>query len=83
MQDNFHTFAQRVDAGVALANVRAFPFVPSRAEYEDAFSMLVDDLIELKKVDPEMLRQYVRATFRGAGTMDCAVIELFKRKCNI
>jgi len=68
------TFASLVDEAVERAQEQAAPFVPSRAQYEEAATwalMIVGDF-----ADPWA---FIKATHRGAGTMDALASELFKR----
>ncbi len=68
------TFASLVDEAVARASNVAAPFTPSRAQYEDALNWVC--LIAGDCADPW---SFIRATHRGAGTMDAVASELFKR----
>jgi hypothetical protein len=68
------TFASLVDEAVERAKEQAAPFTPSRAQYEDALNwalVIVSDF-----ADPWA---FIKATHRGAGTMDAVASELFKR----
>ncbi len=68
------TFAALVDEAVRSAQEAAAPFVPSRAEYEAALNWPCR--IAADCADPWA---FIRATHRGAGTMDAVASELFKR----
>jgi len=68
------TFASLVDEAVDRAKEQSAPFVPSRAQYEQALNfalMIVSDF-----ADPW---SFIKATHRGAGTMDAVASEMFKR----
>lgn len=68
------TFASLVDEAVQRAEQSAAPFTPSRAQYESALNWAL--LIVNDCADPWA---FMKATHRGAGTMDAVASELFKR----
>ena len=68
------TFAGLVDEAVDRAQEKAAPFAPSRAGYESAMTPVL--LFLGGCADPWA---FIRATHRGAGTMDAVASELFKR----
>jgi hypothetical protein len=68
------TFASLVDDAVQRATDSAAPFTPSRAQYEAALNWVC--LIVGDCADPW---GFIKATHRGAGTMDAVASELFKR----
>lgn len=69
------TFSGLVDIAVDRAKEFAAPFVPSMAQYEMAMKPVCRYLESLD--DP---KSFIRATHRGAGTMDVVAVELFKSK---
>jgi len=68
------TFASLVDAASQQAKDRAAPFTPSPAQYEAS-------LREVCLMIQSFTRpwDFIKATHRGAGTMDTLTSELFKR----
>lgn len=68
------TFASLVDEAVERAQEQAAPFVPSRAQYEAALEWALRIVGDF--ADPWA---FIRATHRGAGTMDAVASEMFKR----
>lgn len=71
-----YTFAGLVDEAVERAQEQAAPFVPSRAQYETAMNSVLLFLGDC--ADPW---KFIKATHRGAGTMDAVASEMFKRAC--
>lgn len=69
-----YTFAGLVDEAVERAEEQAAPFVPSRAQYEAALDSVL--LLLSDCADPW---PFIKATFRGAGTMDSVAVEMFKK----
>lgn len=69
-----YTFASLVDEAVERAQEQAAPFIPSRAQYETAMNFVLLFLGDCS--DPWA---FMKATHRGAGTMDAVASELFKR----
>ena len=74
MTNRHTTFSDLVDEAVRNAKEKAAPFVPSRAEYEVEFRNVCNILGDF--ADP---RAFMKATHRGAGTMDSVVSNLFMR----
>lgn len=68
------TFAALVDEAVSRAKEQAAPFTPSRAQYESALNWALRIVGDC--ADPWA---FIKATHRGAGTMDAVASELFKQ----
>lgn len=73
-KEDTDTFAQLVDRAVERAKRQAAPYTPSTAQY-DAVLETVCRLLDTCD-DPA---SFIKATHRGAGTLDARVVELFKR----
>lgn len=68
-----YTFASLVDEAVDRAQEQAAPFPPSRAQYETALNSVL-----LFLGDCAEPWAFIKATHRGAGTMDAVASEMFK-----
>lgn len=69
------TFAQLVDDATSKAILWARPYCPSPAQFEAQLHFVCAAVEE--KPDPWA---FIRATFRGAGSMDAVALDLFKRR---
>lgn len=72
-------FSQAVDRCYSTACERAAPYTPSRLQIEDEFAPLVDYLIGLG----DKAEAHIKQSFRGAGTNDAVVVEMFKQRTKV
>lgn len=70
------TLASRVDAAIAAAQ-NASEFSLSMAERENALQPIVAELTAMPRGKAQ---EYIRASFRGAGSQDAIAVALFKRE---
>ena len=70
-----NSFSREVDAAMNEAT-KSSDFVLSLAEREVALSALVRRLVAM---DRSAAIEYIRQTFRGAGTWDALAVAMFKR----
>lgn len=69
------SFAQMVDISALQADMLAYPFIPTHKEREESFKAVVHYLENI--VNPW---EFIKASSRGAGTIDGRVIEMYKDK---
>ena len=68
-----YTFASLVDEAIDRANEKSTPFIPSRAQIEAELDWVLLFLSDC--ADPWA---FIKATHRGAGTIDAIASEMFK-----
>lgn len=68
-----NAFSVEVDGAYSAAVIDAAPFVPSRAQIEAALLPVVQRLVAMPGA-----HDYIRASFRGAGSLDSIAISMLK-----